>query len=379
MIQSKLPNVGTTIFAVMSGLAEENGAINLSQGFPDFNPSEKLISMINRYMERGFNQYSPPTGHPKFRQAISQKTENDYGVYCDPEKEITVTSGATEALFCAITAFVNPGDEVIIFEPAYDSYVPVIQLSGGKAVPIELSFPDYKIDWDEVESKVSSKTRMVIINNPHNPTGAILEEDDLKKLEELAEKHDLLVISDEVYEHIVFDGKKHQSVLLHEGLRKRSMFIASLGKTFHATGWKVGYCIAPEEISKEFRKVHQFDTFCTHTPSQLGYADFIQDRKEYLDLHTYYEKRRNKFLSLIKGSRFEVQAAGGTYFQLLSYQNISNEGDLGYAKKLTIENGIASIPISVFYSSGRDENVLRFCFAKKDETLERAAEILCQI
>ncbi len=379
MTQSKLPNVGTTIFAVMSGLAEEHGAINLSQGFPDFSPSEKLISMVNRYMERGYNQYSPPMGHPKLRQAISQKTENDYGVYFDPDKEITVTSGATEALFCAITAFTNPGDEIIIFEPAYDSYVPAIELSGGIPVPIELSYPDFSVDWDQVKQKISAKTKMLIINNPHNPTGAILDEADLNTLAEIAESNDLKVISDEVYEHIVFDGKTHQTVLGNESLRARSLFIASLGKTFHATGWKVGYCIAPEELSREFRKIHQFVTFCTHTPTQLGYADFIQNRKEYLDLPTYYEKRRNKFLSLIKGSRFEWSPAGGTYFQLLSYKGISEEKDVDFAKKLTVENGIASIPISVFFSSRKDEKVLRFCFAKKDETLERAAEIICQI
>jgi methionine transaminase len=379
MIQSKMPDVGTTIFAIMSGLAEEHGAINLSQGFPDFNPSEKLIALVNRYMERGYNQYSPPIGHAKLRQAIAEKTEGDYGVYFDSDTEITVTSGATEALFCAIIALIKAGDEVVLFEPAYDSYLPVIRLSGGVGVHIELSYPDYKIDWEEVRSKISAKTRMIILNNPQNPTGNIFDEEDIKTLGEIAEKNDLIVLSDEVYEHIIFDGKKHQSVLLNEGLRKRSLFIASFGKTFHATGWKVGYCIAPPEITQEFRKVHQFNTFCTHTPSQLAYADYILNRKEYLDLPAFYEKRRNKFISLVKNSRFEAVPASGTYFQLLSYKGISDEKDSEFAKKLTIENGIASIPISVFFSSAKDEKVLRFCFAKKDETLERAAEILCQI
>ncbi len=377
--QSKLPDVGTTIFAVMSGLAQQTGAINLSQGFPDFHPSEKLIGLVNRYMERGHNQYCPPIGHPKLRQGIAEKTEADYGVFFDPDKEITVTSGATEALFCAITAFVNPGDEVIVFEPAYDSYIPVIELSGGKGVPIELFYPDYRIDWDELRSRINSKTRMIILNNPHNPTGTIYGREDLEVLANIAEENDLLIISDEVYEHIIFDGNQHQSVLAHERLKQRSLFIASFGKTFHATGWKVGYCIAPENLSKEFRKIHQFNTFCTHTPSQLAYADYVSNKKEYMDLPAFYEKRRNKFLSLIKSSRFEVVPSSGTYFQLLSYRSISDEGDLEFAKRLTIENGIASIPVSVFFSSRRDEKVLRFCFAKKDETLERAAEILCQI
>lgn len=375
----KLSNYGTTIFTVMSGMANEHNALNLSQGFPDFQPAPKLLKLVQKHMENGGNQYAPMPGHIKLRERISEKTETVYGVYYHPETEITVTSGATEAIFVAITALIDRDDEMIILEPAYDCYKPAIELNGGKAVPVRMKAPEFSVPWEEVENAINEKTKAIIINSPHNPTGSILSAADMEKLEKIVLKNDLYVISDEVYEHIIFDDEIHQSAALFENLRKRSFIISSFGKTYHNTGWKVGYCIAPEEMTKAFRKVHQYVNFSTHTPSQLAFADFLQYKNEYLDLPKFYQKKRNKFKELIAKSRFEFEPAKGTYFQLLSYGHMDQKGDRDYAEYLTKEFKLASIPISVFYTDLHDPKMLRFCFAKSDETLEKAADILCRI
>ena len=376
---NKLPNIGTNIFTIMSKMAQDNNAINLSQGFPDFQPSDRLMQLVSKYMKGGANQYAPMPGHIKLRERISEKTEILYGQYYNPDTEITVTSGATEALFVSITAITEPGDEIIIFEPAYDSYKPVIELNGGICIPIRLEAPEFSIDWNLVESKITSKTKAIIFNTPHNPTGTIWSAFDLELLAKITEKHNLWVISDEVYEHIIFDEEKHQSAMLIDSLKKRSFIISSFGKTYHNTGWKIGYCLAPEELSASFRKIHQFVCFSTHTPSQMAFADFLQFKNEYLDLPKFYQKRRNKFRDLMADSKFEFRPSKGTYFQLLSYGHLDERPDMDYAEYLTKEYKVASIPISVFYSDGYDPKMLRFCFAKGDETLEKAASILCKI
>jgi methionine aminotransferase len=376
---SKLPKIGTTIFTVMSQLSHEHNAINLAQGFPGFPCSEKLIELVNKYMRQGFNQYAPMPGIMSLREKISQKTKELYGAYFDPATEITVTCGATEACYAAITALVRPGDEVIIFEPAFDCYIPIIELSGGKPVFVELHYPDYKINWKEVEEKITSRTRMIIINSPHNPTGSVLSSQDLNELSRLVKGTDILIMSDEVYEHIIFDNIRHESVLLRPELRDRSMVISSFGKTFHTTGWRMGYCVAPAALSAEFRKVHQFITFSAPTPMQYALSDYLEEKEMYERLPEFYQKKRDLFYDLMKSSRFEFIPSGGTYFQLMSYKNISREHDVHLAKRLTIEIGVASIPVSVFYHNKTDENILRFCFAKEDDTLKRAAEKLCRI
>lgn len=375
----KLSNYGTTIFAIMSGMAQDYDALNLSQGFPDFQPNPKLLKLVTKHMESGGNQYAPMPGLLKLRERISEKTEQIYGTYYNPDTEITVTSGATEALYVAISSITERDDEVIIFEPAYDSYKPVIELNGGKCIPIKLEAPDFKINWLEVQEKINDKTRAIIFNTPHNPTGTIWSKEDLEKLAKLADQNNLWVISDEVYEHIIFDGEEHQSAMLKDSLKDRSFIISSFGKTYHNTGWKVGYCLAPEALMNTFRKIHQFLCFSTHTPSQLAFAEFLQFKNEYLDLPRFYQKRRNKFAELISGSKFEFIPSKGTYFQLLSYAHMDERSDREYAEYLTKEFKIASIPISVFYSDGYDPKMLRFCFAKSDETLEKAADILCRI
>lgn len=375
----KLPNVGTTIFTVMSKMAQDHDALNLSQGFPDFQPSDRLMNLVQKHMQNGANQYAPMPGHIKLRERISEKTEQLYGAYYHPENEITVTSGATEALFVAISTVTKAGDEVIIFEPAYDCYKPTIELNGGICVPIRMEAPDFTINWEIVEEKISDKTKAIIFNTPHNPSGSIWSENDLQNLAQLAEKNNLWVISDEVYEHIIFDDEVHQSAMLIESLRARSFIISSFGKTYHNTGWKVGYCVAPEKLTASFRKIHQFVCFSTHTPSQLAFADILQFKNEYLDLPKFYQRRRNKFLELIKDSKFEFLPSKGTYFQLLSYGHLDDRDDRHYAEYLSQEYKIASIPISVFYSDGYDPKMLRFCFAKSDDTLDKAAKILCRI
>ncbi len=379
MISSKLPNVGVTIFTVMSKLAHDAGAINLSQGFPDFNVAPQLRELVAKYMALGHNQYAPMQGVPALRQRIAQKTKELYGASYDPDTEITVTSGATESIFTAITCAVNPGDEVIIFEPAYDAYVPDILLSGGIPVYVTMKYPDYHIDWNEVKDAITPKTRLLVLNSPHNPTGAILGPDDMTALLEITKDTNILIISDEVYEHIVFDGNRHESVARYPELARRSFVISSFGKTYHTTGWKVGYCLAPQQLSVEFQKVHQFVTFASHTPTQLAYAEFLEQKDKYLTLPAFYQGKRDLFFSLIKDSRFRPLPCGGTFFQMLSYEAITDEKDIDFARRLTTEHKVAAIPPSVFYVKGDDHKVLRFCFAKTDETLIKAAEILCKI
>jgi methionine aminotransferase len=378
-IKSKLPNVGITIFTIMTKLANDHGAYNLSQGFPDFDVHPDLIALVEKHMRSGSNQYAPMQGVPILRERIAEKVLELYQAPYDPETEITVTSGATEALFAAITAIVRKDDEVIVFEPAYDSYVPAIELNGGKPVYLKMKFPAYTIDWKEVEESITDKTRLIILNSPHNPTGNVLSAEDIAALIQIIKKTDLLILSDEVYEHIVFDGLTHQSISRHPELAQRSFVVSSFGKTYHATGWKIGYCLAPEPLSKEFQRIHQYLTFASNTPVQSAIAEFMLNRDVYLDLATFYQKKRDTFLSLIEGSRFKALSCKGTYFQMLDYSHISNEPDIEFAKRLTINDGVASIPPSVFYHQNDDHKVLRFCFAKKDETLEKAAEILCKI
>ncbi len=378
-VSSKLPNMGTSIFAVMSQMAIQHKAINLSQGFPDFDISENLIGLVNKFMKKGYNQYAPMQGVPVLREAISQKVFDVHGVRYNADSEITITAGGTQALFTAISAFIRDNDEVIVLEPAYDSYAPVVILNGGTIKHVPMKFPDYQIDWQHVNKLITSSTRMIIINSPHNPTGSVLKESDLLALEKITKGSDIIVLSDEVYEHLIFDGIKHESVCLYPGLLERSLVVASFGKTFHATGWKMGYCLAPEALMAEFRKVHQFIVFACNTPIQYAMAEFLSDRENYIHLNLFYQKKRDYFVEAIKGSRFEIVPSYGTYFQLLDYSKISDEKEMDFATRLTKENKIASIPVSAFYNKATDNKVLRFCFAKKEETLDKAAEILCKI
>lgn len=360
-------------------MAAENDAINLSQGFPDFKVADQLITSVNRYMAKGMNQYAPMAGVPALRERIAEMSARDYGFTADPEKHITITAGATEALYAVMAAIVREGDEVIVFDPAYDSYDPAIRLNGGVPVHLKLKQPDFSIDWEEVKSRLNGKVSAIIINTPHNPSGAILRHQDLVTLEEIATEHDLIVISDEVYQHIIFDEERHESVLRYPGLRERSVAAFSFGKTFHATGWKVGYTIAPEWLTTEIRKIHQYLTFSVNTPVQYALADYLSEPDHYLALPNFFQKKRDHFLALVKDSRFKTIDCTGTYFQLLSYDGISELDDRAMAEELTKKHGLASIPISVFYKDAQDDKLLRFCFAKSDETLEKAAEILCKI
>ncbi len=379
MLNSKLPNVGVTIFTVMSKLANDVGAINLSQGFPDFDVSEDLRKLVAKHMALGHNQYAPMQGIPSLRQRIADKTKELYGASYNPETEISVTSGATEAIFSAITCVVNSGDEVILFEPAYDAYAPDVLLAGGVPVYVKLKYPDYHVDWNEVKDAITAKTKLLILNSPHNPTGAILDHEDMLALMDIVADTDIFIVSDEVYEHIVFDGHRHESLARYPELAARSFVISSFGKTYHTTGWKLGYCLAPRQLTVEFQKVHQFVTFASHTPTQYAYAEFIKKKEKYLTLPDFYQEKRDKFLSLIKESRFRALPCKGTYFQMLSYEAITDEKDIDFAKRLTTEYKVAAIPPSVFYINGDDHKALRFCFAKKDETLIQAAEKLCRI
>jgi methionine transaminase len=378
-MSAKLANIGTSIFAIMSKMANEYNAINLSQGFPDFNCSSELIQLVNKYMKEGYNQYAPMEGVIKLRQKIVEKTEFLYNAKYNPESEVTITAGATQAIFSAITTFINEGDEVIVFEPAYDSYVPAIILNGGQPVYVQLKYPDFHIDWDEVQKAISSRTRMIIINSPHNPSGSTLNDEDMKMLEKITLGSNILILSDEVYEHIIFDNLEHLSVTKYPMLSERSLVISSFGKTFHTTGWKLGYCVAPEKLMKAFRKIHQFVVFAVNTPIQLAVADFLDQKDQYLNLNDFYQQKRDYFFSLMKNTRFEILPSQGTYFQLLSYKNISDEKDTIFAERLTKEFGVASIPISVFYNEKTDNKVLRFCFAKSNETMELAASKLSKI
>lgn len=378
-VSSKLPQVPTSIFSVMSKMAHDNDAINLSQGFPDFPISEELIKLVHKYMKKGFNQYAPMQGVPALREVIAKKVESLYGASYDPDAEITITAGATQALFTAIMALVKEGDEVIVFTPAYDSYAPAIELAGGKAVYIQLQTPEYKVDWEQVKKVINSRTKMMIINTPHNPTGSVMDKIDMRQLEKITKDNDIIILSDEVYEHIIFDGLTHHSVSAYPSLAQKSLVVASFGKTFHATGWKMGYCLAPEKLMKEFRKIHQFNVFSCNTPIQYALSEYLQTPENYLGLGKMYQDKRDLFLDAIKNSKFKPVPCSGTYFQLLSYKKISNEPDVKMAEKLTIENKIASIPVSVFYNNPHDEKVLRFCFAKENDTIIKAGKILSAI
>lgn len=379
-ISSKLPDTGTTIFTVMSQLAAEHGAINLAQGFPDFDPPAALLDAVKKHLENGNNQYAPMAGVPALLEAIAHKLAASYQININPETEITVTSGATEALYSAVAAFVNSGDEVIVFDPAYDSYEPAIRLAGGNAIHIPMTHGTFSIDWDRVASSINSATRMIIINTPHNPTGAVLTEEDIDALERVVSDTDIIVLSDEVYEHIIFDGAEHQSILRRASLRERSLAVFSFGKTFHATGWKIGYCVAAAPLMREFRRVHQFVQFCVVSPMQFALADYLpQSADHYLSLSGFYASRRDRFIELLQGSGFSMAPAAGTYFQLADYSELSDLQDTEFARWLTIEKGVAAIPISVFYREPPAQKMVRFCFAKNPATLAEAAEKLCRI
>lgn len=373
-IASRLPEVGTSIFTVMSKLAQEQGAINLSQGFPDFPVSAELIDLIHQYMKEGHNQYAPMPGTPALRQVIAEVIQQTYQRTTDPDTEITITAGGTEALFATIAAMVSPGDEVIVFDPSYDSYNPAIRLNGGIPIHINLQLPHFAIPWDEVKSKITSRTKVIIVNTPHNPTGSILSAHDLNELQALAIQHDLLVISDEVYERIIFEGKAHESVLKYPSLRERSVAVFSFGKTFHATGWKVGYAVASPKITAEIRKAHQFITFSVNTPVQLALATYLKSPDHYLHLGKFYQQKRDFFLEQIKGTSFKPLPCFGSYFQLLTYTHPKTDVDM--ARWMTIEMKLAPIPVSAFYQDKSDHKLLRFCFAKGEETLTKAGEIL---
>ncbi|WP_423738486.1 methionine aminotransferase [Christiangramia crocea] len=378
-ISSKLPDTTPSIFSLMSGMANEYNAINLSQGFPNFETDKKLKDLVTKAMNNGYNQYPPSHGVEELREEIINKIANLYDKEYDPETEITLTAGATQALYCAITAFIHPGDEVIVLKPAYDSYEPTIRINGGKPVLIQLKGEDYKVDWNEVNKAITPRTRMIVINTPHNPTGTILSEEDMKNLEQILDGTDIILLSDEVYEHLIFDGKEHQSASKFPGLSERAVVCASFGKTFHNTGWKTGYCVAPEYLMKEIWKVHEVTVFSVNHPMQRAYAEYIKKPEHYLELSPFYQKKRDLFLNLIEQSRFSYTPSSGTYFQLLNYSEITQENDVTFAEKLVKENGLAAIPVSVFNIDQKDHKQLRFCFAKTDETLERAAEILCKL
>ena len=373
---SKMPEVPTSIFAVMSAMAMEYDAINLSQGYPDFESDPVLIDLVNKAMQGGFNQYAPMPGLLSLRKAITKKIKMLYGVDRDPEKEITITAGATQAIFTALAATIKKGDEVIILKPAYDCYEPSIQLFGGVPICLQLDPKEFKIDWEALNGLINRRTKMIIINTPHNPSGNILTDEDMKKLEALLKDSQILLLSDEVYEHIIFDKESHQSAMRYPNLAERAFVTASFGKTFHNTGWKMGYCVAPPEMMREFRKVHQFNVFSVNHPIQVALTEYLQNAERYLNLGSFYQRKRDLFLNEISGSRFEFKPSKGTYFQPLDYTAISDESDTALAARLTQDFKVACIPISAFNEPGIDTGVLRFCFAKKDETLVKAAKIL---
>lgn len=380
LINSKLPTVGTNIFSVMSKLAQEHQAINLSQGFPDYPTNPKLISFVSEAMKAGHNQYAPMIGLAPLREAIAEKTQLFYGANYHPEHEVTITAGGTEAIFTALAAVIHAGDEVIVFEPAYDCYAPTIKLLGGLVKPFELHGPDYIIDWEMVKKLFTANTKMIILNSPHNPTGSILSKTDIDALIKLTKNTDILILSDEVYEHIIYDGAQHQSVALYPELRERSFIAASFGKLLHTTGWKLGYCLAPDKLMAEFRKIHQFNVFSVNSAMQMGIANYLKSDPElYQELAPFFQQKRDLFRSLMAQTRFELLPCKGSYFQCVSYKKISTENDLDMAKRLVVEFGIATIPVSAFYTKGTDDKILRFCFAKEQQTLEKAVERLMKV
>jgi len=378
-IYSKLPNIKTTIFTIMNNLAKENNAINLSQGFPDFNSDPKLIDLVTKAMNSGHNQYAPMAGVLALREQITKKINRLYNATYHPETEITITVGATQAIFTIIATFINNDDEVLIFKPAYDCYEPAVELCKGKPVYVQLGAPEYKVNWSAVKAKITSKTKMIIINTPHNPCGTIWSKEDMLALENLVKDTNIIVLSDEVYEHIIFDDLLHQSASLFPYLKERTFVVASFGKTFHNTGWKMGYCAAPARLMHEFRKVHQFNVFCANHPMQIAFSEYLKEEKYFLELAKFFQAKRDFFLNTIKDSNFRFSPSKGTYFQLLDYSNISNESDVDFAKRLVVEQKIAAIPVSLFNSDQLDQKMIRFCFAKKDETLKRATDILNKI
>ncbi len=381
-LSSKLPEVGTTIFSTMTALAQRHTALNLSQGFPEFSVAEDLIAAAHRHMLSGKNQYAPMEGLPLLRERIASMTQQAIGTLPEPDAEVTVTSGATEAIFASIMALVGAGDEVILFDPAYDSYAPAIRLSGACPIHLKLRQPDFSIDWEAVEGAITPRTRMIIINSPHNPTGTVLSEEDIRALEKLVEVHGVYILSDEVYAHITFDGAAHHSIWQSPLLRTVGIAVFSFGKTFHITGWKVGYTLASPALTREIRKVHQYLTFSVSTPMQYAIADHLKGPEHYMSLSSFYQKKRDCFLEAIAGSRFRAIPAKGTYFQLLSYAEWEHRptgGDVAFARYLTKEHGLATIPISVFYNDRQDDSLLRVCFAKEEEVLTQAGKIICKI
>ncbi len=378
-ISSKLPKHETSIFSVMGKMARDHGAVNMSQGYPNFETDERLKDLVTKAMKEGYNQYAPLAGIGPLREQIVNKIESLHNKKYDPNKEITVTNGATQALFLAITAFVHPGDEVIVLKPAYDSYEPAIELNGGKPVLVQMKGKDYEVDWKEVKEKITAKTRMIIINTPHNPSGRVFSKEDMQELENLLHDTNIIVLSDEVYEHIIFDGAKHHSASTFPGLAERAVVCASFGKTFHNTGWKLGYCVAPSELMAEIWKVMEVNVFCVHHPSQRAFAEYLKEPQHYLQLGSFYQEKRDRFLELIQETAFKAIPAKGTYFQLLDYSEITQESDVDFARRLITEYNLASIPVSVFSKDRLDQKQLRFCFAKTDETLVEAAEILKKV
>ncbi len=378
-ITSKLPSIGPTIFTVMSSLAVEHNAINLGQGFPDYPMSEELISLVNQHMKAGHNQYVHMNGLPALRNVIAEKIFGLYQQQINADTEITVTPGGTYAIYTALTAVLQPGDEVIVFEPAYDSYIPNVEINGAVPVLIPLTYPDYKIDWNEVRKRISAKTKMVMLNSPHNPTGAILSKEDIFQLQQIVKDTNIFILSDEVYEHLIFDDMQHESMLRYPDLLERSFVCFSFGKVYHCTGWKLGYCIAPEALTKEFRKVHQFNCFSCNSPMQFALADFLQYKESYLTLGNFLQKKRDYFMNLMKQTNFKPLPSHGSYFQLYSYEGMSDESEKDLAIRLTKDFGVATIPTSAFYKNGKDDKVLRFCFAKKESTLEEAVNRLLKL
>lgn len=376
---SKLPQTGTTIFTTMSALASEVGAINLSQGFPDYDTAPELIELVNKAMQNGHNQYAPMPGLMALREQVAIKTERLYGAQYNPDTEITITAGGTQAIFTAISAVIHPNDEVIIFEPAYDCYAPAIKLMGGVVKSLELDPPDYRIAWDMVKRLINGKTKMIILNSPHNPTATILRKEDIDELSYLIKNQDILILSDEVYEHLIYDGEVHHSMARYPELQQRSLIVASFGKTFHATGWKMGYCLAPAYLMTEFRKIHQFLVFSVNAPMQHAIAEYLKDENTYLALPDFFQQKRDYFREGLKNTRFELLPCAGSYFQSVTYDAITDEKDTDYAIRLTKEAGVAAIPVSAFYRKGTDKHVLRFCFAKRQETIDKAVDRLLRV
>lgn len=378
-IQSKLPAVGTSIFTVMSALATQHKAVNLGQGFPDFQMNEELTDLVNKAMKDGFNQYAPMQGYRPLLEVLAEKADLLYQANIDPVEQITITPGGTYAIYTSLTTVLHPGDEVIIFEPAYDSYIPGVVANGAIPVLINLQFPGYKIDWEEVRRKITARTRMIMLNNPHNPTASVLGEDDIVQLRSIVKDTSILILSDEVYEHLVFDNIAHQSILRYPDLLERSFVCFSFGKVYNCTGWKLGYCISSPALMEEFRKLHQFNCFSCHTPSQVALAAFMKNKESYLSLAGFMQQKRDYFRELMKQTRFTPLSGYGSYFQCYTYERISDEADRDLSVRLTKERGVATIPVSAFYKNGTDNKVIRFSFCKKQETLETAVEKLVSL